>query len=201
MTNIATIRELAGKRGYRDNPVYRQAMINMRLDAFTDEDVQYLQALYQASKDAFSRNQIICAFALTPPDRNLKTFLLAAFKKERMVDMRLAALRGFAHYATEEEVSPLMDKLTEVIRKLPQQARYPYQEYELLRSPFGLPYLVEKYGYPCFTRASEQLHTQYQALPALCKGFFTLDAQGRHIALLPPEETKARLAELLSQTV
>lgn len=200
MTNINTVRGLIGKRGYKDNPVYRDAMIKMRFEAFTHDDVAFFEAHYLTSKDIFSRNQILHAFVLTCPGRELKDFFLAAFKKERYVDMRLVALRGYANYASEKEVIPLMAKLSDTIKKIPAQTRYPYQEYEMLRSQFGLPYLVERYGYACFIQASEQLRTQYDAMPDLCKGFFTLDAQGLHIPLLAPEEARERLGKLLSQS-
>lgn len=196
MTNIDTVRGVVGKRGYKDNPVYREAMIQMRFETFTDDDVAFLEAHYLTSKDVFSRNQILYALVLTCADRDLKDFFLAAFKKERHVDMRLVALRGYTHYASEEEVIPLMTKLSDIIKKLPAHTRYPYQEYEMLRSQFGLPYLVAHYGYACFIQASEQLNAQYDAMPDLCKGFFTLDAQGLHIQLLPPAEAKERLGKL-----
>ncbi|WP_455816133.1 hypothetical protein [Pseudomonas cerasi] len=199
MTNIETVRGWVGKRGYKDNPVYRDAMIQMRFEAFTEDDVAFFKAHYLTSKDTFSRNQILQAFVLTCQDRALKAFFLAAFKKERHVDMRLVALRGYAHLASEEEVIPLMAKLSDIIEKIPALTRYPYQEYEMLRSQFGLPYLVERYGYDCFIQASEKLNRQYDDLPDLCKGFFTLDAQGLHISLLPPEESRERLGKLLSQ--
>lgn len=199
MTTIETVKQLVGKRGYKDNPVYREAMIQMRFDEFTDEDVEFFKTLYITSKDIFSRNQILQALVLQCQRHDLKSFFLAAFRKERYVDMRLVAIRGYTHYATEKEVTPLMCKLSDIIGKLPAQTRYPYQEYEMLRSEFGLPYLVEHYGYSCFIQASEQLNTQYNDMPDLCKGFFTLDAHGLHISLLPPEEVKARLGELLSK--
>lgn len=198
MTNISTVREWVGKRGYKDNADYRSAMTALRFDTFTDDDVAFLTAHYLNSKDVFSRNQILQALVLTCLDRDLKGFFLAAFKKERHVDMRLTALRGYAHYASEQEVTVLTDKLAEIIKKLPTHTRCPYQEYEMLRSQFGLPYLVERYGYDCFLRAAEQLNTQYDEMPDLCKGFFTLDAQGMHVPLLPPEETKERLGKLLN---
>ncbi len=199
MTNIETVRGLVGKRGYKDNPVYRDAMIKMRFEAFTDDDVAFFEAHYLTSKDIFSRNQILHAFVLTCLDRALKDFFLIAFKKERHVDMRLVALRGYACYASEDEVTPLMAKLSDIIKKIPTQTRYPWQEYEMLRSQFGLPYLAERYGYDCFIQASEQLNTQYDDMPELCKGFFTLDAQGLHVQLLPTEETRERLGKHLTQ--
>lgn len=41
---------------------------------------------------------------------DLKEFFLKALKKERYLDMKLLAVRGYAHYATEKEVEPLMKK-------------------------------------------------------------------------------------------
>ncbi|ACD22536.1 conserved hypothetical protein [Clostridium botulinum B str. Eklund 17B (NRP)] len=44
----------------------------------------------------------------------------------------------------------------------------------MLRSKFGLPYLVEKYKCNCFKEALEQLEKQYNDMLDECKGFFTL---------------------------
>ncbi|GIP19734.1 hypothetical protein J22TS3_00090 [Paenibacillus sp. J22TS3] len=53
-------------------------------------------------------------------DIDLKEFFLKAFKKERYLDMRLTAIRGYAKYATEKEVEKLMSKFTEILMKRPE---------------------------------------------------------------------------------
>ena len=200
MTHTDIIKRYVGKRGYKDHPEYQETMIQMRLTMFTEADVAYFKNLYADSKDLFSRNQILQAFVLQCLRYPLKDFFLTAFKKERYLDMRLTAVRGYAAYASEKEIIPLMKKFMEILAKRPESTPYNYQEYEILRSPFGLPYLVKKYGYSCFTQASELLEKQYADMPDLCKGFFTLDEHGMHVPLLPAEEVKKRLDMLFTNT-
>ncbi|MGG3281089.1 hypothetical protein [Paenibacillus solani] len=132
-------------------------------------------------------------------DIDLKEFFLKAFKKERYLDMRLTAVRGYAKYATEKEVEKLMSKFTEILMKRPESTPYNYQEYELLRSAFGLPYLVNQYGYACFIQAYEQEEQQYHAMPDAFKGHFTLDERGDRVQLRSLGESKKMLDEFLSR--
>lgn len=199
MTNIETVKQRVGKRGYKDNPQYQDAMINMRFEKFSDEDLQFFVNLYSTSKDIFSRNQILQAFVLQCLEYDLMDFFLTAFKKERYLDMRLVAIRGYAAYTTENEVIPLMKKFLEILIKIPSHTPYDYQEYEILRSKFGLPYLVGRYGYECFQKTLEQLDKQYNEMPDLCKGFFTQDENGLHVPLLPPKEIINRLDKLFGR--
>ena len=186
-------RQYIGKRGYVDNPEYRESMIHMRFEPFSEEDMLFFKELYLTSKDIFSRNQILQTFVLQCLQYDLKDFFLLAFKKERYLDMRLVAIRGFAVYATEKEIIPLMKKFLEILIKVPTHTPYNYQEYEMLRSKFGFPYLVEKYGYDCFKKAFTQLEKQYNDMPNECKGFFTLDENGLHVSLMSSKEISKKL--------
>jgi hypothetical protein len=193
IVNKEIARQYAGKRSYVDNPQYREAMIHMRFEFFSEEDIFFFKELYLTSKDIFSRNQILQAFVLQCAQYNLKDFFLLAFKKERYLDMRLTAIRGFAIYATEKEIIPLMKKFLEILIKIPTHTPYNYQEYEMLRSKFGLPYLVQKHGYDCFKETFAQLEKQYNDMLDECKGFFTLDETGLHVSLMPEEEINKKL--------
>ncbi|MCL2312951.1 MAG: hypothetical protein FWC41_12125 [Firmicutes bacterium] len=186
-------RQYIGKRGYVDNSEYRESMIHMRFEPFSEEDMLFFKELYLTSKDIFTRNQILQAFVLQCLQYDLKDFFLLAFKKERYLDMRLIAIRGFAAYATEKEIIPLMKKFLEILIKIPTHTPYNYEEYEILRSKFGLPYLVEKYGYSCFKEAFAQLEKQYNDMADECKGFFTLDKNGLHVSLMSSEEISKKL--------
>ena len=95
--------------------------------------------------------------------------------------MRLTAIRGYAVFATEKEIEPLMKKMTELLRKRPQTTPYNYQEYEILRSAYLMPYLLEKYGYTCFKDFNQQLNLQYDDMPDLFKGILTCDENGNVI--------------------
>lgn len=188
MTNIEVVKIQMGKRGYLSSTVYRDAMINMRFESFTIEDTNFFIDYYKTVKDIFSRNQILQTFVLQCQKYDLKEFFLIAFKKERYLEMRLTAIRGYATYVSEKEVIPLMKKFVDILVKIPSHTPYNYQEYEMLRCKFGLPYLVEKYKYDCFKEALEQLEKQYNDMPDECKGFFTLDENGIYVSLMTGEE-------------
>ncbi len=100
--------------------------------------------------------------------------------------MRLTAIRGYAAFASEEEVAVLMNKMLEILKKRSETTPYNYEEYEILRSAFLMPYLVGKYPYDCFEKFNEQLEKQYNAMPEVFKGIFTCNDKGEHIQLKPP---------------
>lgn len=199
MTNIEVVKSQIGKRGYLNSSIYREAMINIRFESFTIEDTNFFIDYYKTVKDIFSRNQILQAFVLQCQKYDLKEFFLSAFKKERYLDMRLTAIRGYAIYASEKEISPLMKKFIDILVKIPSRTPYNYQEYEMLRSKFGLPYLVEQYRYDCFKEALDQLEKQYNDMPDECKGFFTLDENGIYVALMTREEIDENLDVLFKR--
>ena len=97
--------------------------------------------------------------------------------------MKLTAVRGYAEYASEEEVNTLMSKMLELLKKRAVTTKNDYQEYEPMRSPFLMPYLLEKYNYKCFRDFSDQLEKQYDAMDDEWKGIFTLDEKGKLVEL------------------
>ncbi|MDR1795073.1 MAG: hypothetical protein LBR25_06730 [Erysipelotrichaceae bacterium] len=196
MTNIEKVKKYIEEGKGENYMPLLVALINMRFEPFYLEDVVFFKDLYTLSKSPDVRNHILHSLVLRCLDYNLKDFFLSAFKRERYLDMRLTALRGYAHYASESEVLLCTDKFIEVLKKRAQTKPWNYQEYELLRSVFGLPYLVKTYGYVCFKEALAQLERQYEAMPDLCKGFFTLDEEGMVVRLMSEEETKANLQKL-----
>ena len=137
---------------------------------------------YKSTKDLLIRNNILTAAVLSPPE-NGEEFFLAAFKKERYLDMKLTAVRGYAEYASEEEVNTLMSKMLELLKKRALTTKNDYQDYEPMRSPFLMPYLLEKYNYKCFRDFSDQLKKQYDAMDDEWKGIFTLDEKGKLVEL------------------
>ena len=147
---------------------------------------------YFQEKDIAKRNEILNSLLLDLPADG-KAFFLKAFKKERHLDMRLKAVRGYAAYASEEEVSPLMAKLLELLKKIPERTPYDYSEYESMRSVFLMPYLLERYGYACFHAFNRELETQYNAMPDCFKYIFTLDDRGNLCSLRDPDDVKASI--------
>lgn len=136
-----------------------------------------LMESYFQEKEVSKRYEILKQLILDKP-ANAKDFFLKAFKKERYLDIKLSAVRGYAVYATEEEVSTLMNKLLELLKKRPEKTPYNYTEYEPMRSVFLMPYLLKNYNYECFRVFNSQLEKQYDDMPDCFKDIFTLDELG-----------------------
>ena len=86
------------------------------------ENNSVMQTYFQI-KDVAERNRILKRLLCDMPV-DAKDFFLKVFKKERYLDMKLSAVRGYAAYATEEEVGALMDKMLELLKKVPQKTPY-----------------------------------------------------------------------------
>ncbi|MED3550286.1 hypothetical protein [Cytobacillus praedii] len=151
---------------------------------------------YFNTKDIAKRNALLKQLIFDLPEDG-KDFFLKAYKKERYLDMRLTAIRGYAAFASQEEVAVLMNKLLEILKKRPESTPYNYQEYEILRSAFLMPYLLEKYPYDCFKKFNEQLEKQYDAMPEVFKGIFTCNDKGEHIQLIPPAVVRKQIENFL----
>lgn len=147
---------------------------------------------YFNTKDIAKRNALLKQLIFDLPEDG-KDFFLKVYKKERYLDMRLTAIRGYAAFASEEEVAVLMKKMLEILKKRSESTPYNYQEYEILRSAFLMPYLLEKYPYECFHKFNEQLEKQYQAMPEVFKGIFTCNDKGEHIQLIPPAVVRKQM--------
>ncbi len=83
-----------------------------------------------------------------------------------------------------------MQHFLKILIKRPETTPYNYQEYEFLRSAFGLPLLIKKYGYPCFEKTHQQVEKQYQDMPEAFRRHFTFDETGKAVQLRTPSETK-----------
>ncbi|WP_413363421.1 hypothetical protein [Lysinibacillus sp. 3P01SB] len=151
---------------------------------------------YFNTKDIAKRNALLKQLVFDLPEDG-KDFFLKAYKKERYLDMRLTAIRGYAAFASEEEVTVLMNKMVEILKKRPESTPYNYQEYEILRSAFLIPYLLEKYPYFCFKEFHEQLEKQYDAMPDVFKGIFTCNDKGEHIQLIAPAAVRKQMENFL----
>lgn len=62
--------------------------------------------------------------------------------------------------------------------------------YEFLRSAFGFPLLIKKYGYSCFEKVYQQVEKQYQDMPEAFKGHLTFDEDGKQVSLRTPMKIK-----------
>lgn len=154
---------------------------------------KWMESYFQ-EKDIVKRNAMLKQLLLDPPC-NAKDFFLKAFKKERYLDMKLSAVRGYAIYATEAEVAFLMDKLLTLLEKRAEKTPYNYTEYEPMRSVFLMPYLLEHYNYECFRLFDIQLEKQYDDMPECFKGIYTLDEQGNVRSIRDKEDVEKSLKD------
>jgi hypothetical protein len=114
------------------------------------------------------------------------------------LDIKINALRGLAHYITEDEIKKLLIKFNEILKKRKETTPYNYQEYELLLGKNALPYLYKKYSYECIKETLEIVQTQYNEMPDAFKGHFTIDENGNTVLLRTPEETNKMLDEFFN---
>lgn len=154
---------------------------------------------YFQTKDLYARNQILKQLICDLPNDG-KEFFLKAFKKERYLDMKLSAVRGYSAYADEKEVELLMSKMLELLKKRPEKTPYDYQEYESMRSIFLMPYLLKHYDYECFYLFNKQLEKQYNDMPDCFKNIFTLDENGNMYSIRDPEEVRKSWEDFRNKT-
>lgn len=148
-----------------------------------------LMKSYFQEKEVTKRNEILKQLLLDIPV-DAKDFFLQAFKKERYLDMKLSAVRGYAVYATEAEILTLMSKLLKLLKKRPEKTPYNYTEYEPMRSVFLMKYLLKHYDYECFRVFDIQLEEQYNDMPDCFKDIFTLDELGNVCTIRDKEEVE-----------
>ena len=153
---------------------------------------------YFGLKDVSKRNKILKELVFNYP-KNAKDFFYKAFKKERYLDMKLTAIRGYSFYANEEETEILMNKLLELLKERPKHTPYDYQEYEIMRSKFLMPYLIEKYNYQCFKNFNKQLEKQYNEMPDVFKNIFSCDEFGNSYNIRDPKEVNESFGKFYEQ--
>lgn len=115
----------------------------------------------------------------TSKDFDLKNFYFERSKRSRRLAIKIFFIRGYAIYATEEELTPMMEKFCKSLEK-----NHDYIDYEYVLSVAGLPYLAEKYGYDCFIHALKKAKEEYQHIDPLLRGYFTLNRELEQIQLL-----------------
>lgn len=179
------------------NPHYREALFSVKYNQLDFEEATLLSSIYFKLKDISLRNCILMSLFYCN-NFDLKKFFFDAYKKERYLDMKLAAIRGYANYATEQEVDELMNNFVKILKKRPENTPYNYQEYEFIRSACGLPFLTKKYGYSCFITALEQEEKQYSNMPDAFKGHYTFDEDGNVIKLRDTDEVKKMMDDFFA---
>ncbi len=125
---------------------------------------------------------------------DLKGFYLENLKKSRRLAMKVFYIRGYAMYATEEELIPVMAKFQNNLEK-----NHDYIDYNYILSVAGLPYLVKAYGYDCFVQSLEKAKDEHEKIDPLLRGYFTLDENLNQINLRTAEEIHERTMAFLEK--
>lgn len=130
----------------------------------------------------------------TAHNYDLKSFYFECQKKSRRLALKLFYIRGYAYYAGENEMIPIMKKFCSSLEK-----NHDYIDYEHILSIAGLPYLAKTYGYDCFMQALHKAQAEYQKIDPLLRGYFTIDKNMNQISLLSFEEIKKRQDDFLTK--
>lgn len=125
---------------------------------------------------------------------DLKDFYCQNLKRSRRLAMKLFYIRGYAIYASEEELNPVMEKFCNNLEK-----NHDYIDYNYILSAAGLPYLAETYGYRCFTQALDKAREEHQKINAAFRGLFTLNEKLEQVNLITPQEAARRMQAFLEK--
>lgn len=123
---------------------------------------------------------------------DLKEFYYESLKKCRILAMKIFFIRGYAFYASEEELNPIMKSFCKSLEK-----NHNYIDYNYILSVAGLPYLVDKYGYDCFVRAMKKAEEEHIKIDPLLQGYFTINENLEQVNLLSNEEIQERSQQFL----
>ena len=114
---------------------------------------------------------------------DLKEFYLQNFKRSRRIAIKIFFIRGYAQYASEEELIPIMEKFLKNL-----DGPCGHTDYNYMLSVAGLPYLVKKYGYACFAQTLEEAKRRHNQSSPLLRDYFTLDENLDQVNLVSPQE-------------
>lgn len=163
----------------------------------TEEHVNYLCEKCLSKKHIWEiRFEHLRVLLLNPTTKqfDLKAFFEQRTKAARRLSMKLFYIRGYAMYATEAELVPLMEKFCVSLEK-----NHDYIDYNDILSVAGLSYLVDTYGYDCFHKAYRKAQEEATKIPPLLLGGFTLDDRLRQVNLISIEESARRTSEFLTE--
>ncbi|MDE8673887.1 hypothetical protein P4603_08940 [Priestia aryabhattai] len=173
---------------YEGNRDFRESFFNLEPKLIELDDLETLKYLYFKVKDISLRHKLLLVLR-DIYNSQLGEFFQKAYKKERDLEMKLIAVRGLVKYVEEHEISKSMNHFMKILIKRLEHTPYNYKEYEYLRSPSGLPYLIKEYNYNCFHQVLEQVEKQYEAMPFQFKNHYTYDENDNIVELRSPDET------------
>ena len=125
---------------------------------------------------------------------DLKTFYRENLKKSRRPAMKIFWIRGYAMYASEKELNPIMEKFRKNL-----DGPHGTADINDILSVAGLPYLVKTYGYPCFEQTLEKAKETQLKVHPLLRDYYTLNERMEEVGLLSPEERHKRTMAYLEE--
>ncbi|MCP2026057.1 hypothetical protein L1276_001197 [Flavobacterium sp. HSC-32F16] len=192
MSNFPSI--LTDEKANIRNGKFIDALFSIDEKYIDNVNFVHLVRIYHDAKELNVRNKILkLLYNFEFPE--LKDFFNIAYKKERYLDMKIYALRGLTKFISEKEIEKLLHKFNATLKKRQESTPYNYQEYELLRGKNALPYLLERYHYDCFRETLQKVNEQYEIMPEVFKGIFTIDENGELLQLKNPEETSKSIRD------
>ena len=179
------------------HPEYEARLKKLWNLELSEELVAYLRGKATSKKHSWEIRFAHLRILLLNPSSgktDLKAFFLENLKKSRRLSVKLFSIRGYAMYATEAELNPVMDRFCAAMEKI-----HDYNDFIDILSVAGLPYLVETYGYPCFVKGLETAKREYEKIDPLLRGYFTLNENLEQVSLLPAAERRKRMEAYLEK--
>lgn len=159
----------------------------------TEDLVEYLCDKATSKKhwvEIRSKHLVILLLNESSRKYDLKQFYFDCQKRCRSLWYKLYFIRGYAMYASEDEMIPVMEKYESLL-----QRNHYYIDYSYILSRPLLPYLVKTYGYDCCERALETAKKEYEKIDPLLRGWSTLNERFEYVELLSKAEWEARYEE------
>ena len=94
---------------------------------------------------------------------------------------------GYAKFATEEELIPVIDKFNDNMRSIQD-----YIDFSYLMSEYGIKLLVKTYNYPCLHNCLKVAKQEYKKIDPYLKNYITTDENFKTIKVLSDEEVSRR---------
>ena len=179
------------------HPEYTALLQELDKIDLTQELVDYLCAKATSKKHIWEIRFDHLRILLRNPTSqafDLKGFYLENLKKSRRPAIKMFFIRGYAAYASEAELIPVMEKFRKNL-----EGPCGYIDFNYILSIAGLPYLVKTYGYPCFTQTLEKANQEHDKISASLRGYFTLNENMEQVNLLSPEECRKRMEAFLRE--
>ena len=163
----------------------------------SQEYIDYLCKIITSKKHIWEiRLDHLAILLLNPSAKafDLKDFYFENAQKCRRLAMKIFYICGYAIYASEEELNPVMEKFCRNLEK-----NHDYIDYNYILSVAGLPYLMDLYKYDCFAQALKKAEEEHEKIDPLLRGYFTLNSNMEQVNLLTVEEVQKRSKQFLDK--